>query len=120
MENTTTHSVLRTKDLVIGTVITLVMGTVFTALSSGLSLIVTFVPGIVFTWLTFVWLYLKKTKLPSGSEFLPESTRSRQLCSATGTHDALVTDQTAAQTSIRAIRDVVHAVRSNIPLDKSH
>ena len=27
------------------------------------------------------------------------------------THDALVTDQTAAQTSIQAIRDVVHAVR---------
>ena len=27
------------------------------------------------------------------------------------THDALVTDQTAAQTSSQAIRDVVHAVR---------
>jgi hypothetical protein len=35
------------------------------------------------------------------------------------THIALVTDQTAAQTSIQAIRDVVHAVRSNAPLDKS-
>jgi pimeloyl-ACP methyl ester carboxylesterase len=35
------------------------------------------------------------------------------------THDALVTDQTAAQTSIHAIRDVVHAVRCNVPLDKS-
>jgi len=34
------------------------------------------------------------------------------------THDALVTDQTAAQTSIGAIRDVVHAVRFNVPLDK--
>jgi hypothetical protein len=34
-------------------------------------------------------------------------------------HDALVTDRTAAQTSIHAIRDVVHAVRSNIPLNKS-
>jgi hypothetical protein len=34
------------------------------------------------------------------------------------THDALVTDQTAAQTSISAIRDVVHAVRFNVPLDK--
>ena len=31
------------------------------------------------------------------------------------THDALVTDQTAAQTSIRAIRDVVHAVPSEVP-----
>jgi hypothetical protein len=35
------------------------------------------------------------------------------------THDALVTDQTAAQTSSQAIRDVVHAVRSRSPLDKS-
>lgn len=35
------------------------------------------------------------------------------------THDALVTDQIAAQASIQAIRDVVHAVRSNVPLDKA-
>jgi len=34
------------------------------------------------------------------------------------THDGLVTDQTAAQTSIGAIRDVVHAVRFNVPLEK--
>lgn len=34
------------------------------------------------------------------------------------THDALVTDQTAAQTSIQAIRDVVRAVRFRVPLDK--
>jgi len=63
--------VLSKRDLVIGTVIALVMGTAFTLLSSGLSLIVTFVPGIVFAWLTFVWLYSTKTKLPNGSEFLP-------------------------------------------------
>lgn len=34
------------------------------------------------------------------------------------THDALVTDQTAAQSSIGAIRDVVHAVRFTLPLEK--
>lgn len=34
-------------------------------------------------------------------------------------HDALVTDQTAAQASIRAIDDVVHAVRFNVPVNKS-
>jgi pimeloyl-ACP methyl ester carboxylesterase len=33
------------------------------------------------------------------------------------THDGVVTDQTAAQTSIGAIRDVVHAVRFNVPLE---
>jgi pimeloyl-ACP methyl ester carboxylesterase len=34
------------------------------------------------------------------------------------THDALITDETAAQTSIQAVRDVVSAVRSNSPLKK--
>lgn len=35
------------------------------------------------------------------------------------THIALVTDQTAAQTSIQAIRDVVHAVRFKVTLDRT-
>jgi pimeloyl-ACP methyl ester carboxylesterase len=35
------------------------------------------------------------------------------------THDALITDQTAAQTSSQAIGDVVHAVRFAAPLKKS-
>jgi hypothetical protein len=35
------------------------------------------------------------------------------------THDALVNDKTAAETSTQAIRDVVHAVRSDAPLEKS-
>jgi hypothetical protein len=34
------------------------------------------------------------------------------------THDALVTDHTAAQTSIGAIRDVVRAVRFRVRLEK--
>jgi hypothetical protein len=67
----TNSEVLSKKDVVIGTVIALVMGTTFALLSSGMSLIVTFVPGVVFTWLTYVWLFAKKTKLPNGSEFLP-------------------------------------------------
>jgi hypothetical protein len=72
MENTAAfNNVLTRKDLVLGTVIALVMGTVFTRLSSGLSLIVAFVPGVAFTWLTYAWLYIRKVKLPSGAEFLP-------------------------------------------------
>jgi pimeloyl-ACP methyl ester carboxylesterase len=35
------------------------------------------------------------------------------------THDALVTDRTAAEASTQAIRDVVHAARSATPLKKS-
>lgn len=68
MEN---NEILSKKDLIIGTVIILVMGTTFALLSSGMSLIVTFIPGLIFTWLTFVWLFMKKTKLPSSSEFFP-------------------------------------------------
>jgi hypothetical protein len=35
------------------------------------------------------------------------------------THDALVTDRTAAEASTQAIRDVLHAARSATPLKKS-
>ena len=35
------------------------------------------------------------------------------------THDALITDQTAAETSTQAIRDVVAAVRFTVPVKKS-
>jgi hypothetical protein len=70
--STATHSeVLSNTDLIIGTVIALVMATAFTLLSSGLSLIVTFVPGIIVAWLTYVWLYMDKRRLPSGATFLP-------------------------------------------------
>ena len=58
-------------DLIMGTMIALVMATAFTLLSSGLSLIVSFVPGIAVTWLTYVWLYIDKRQLPSGTAFLP-------------------------------------------------
>jgi hypothetical protein len=67
----TNSDVLSKTDLIIGTVIELVMATAFTLLTSGLSLIVTFVPGIVVAWLTYVWLYLDKRHLPSGATFLP-------------------------------------------------
>jgi hypothetical protein len=71
-EPTTIHGdVLSKTDLIIGTVIALGMATVFTLLSSGLSLIVTFIPGIVVSWLTYVWLYIDKRHLPSGVAFLP-------------------------------------------------
>jgi len=69
--NAASDQVLDRKDLIIGTVIALVMGTIFISLSSGMSLIVTFVPGLVFTWLTYVWLYVKKIKLPAGTDFFP-------------------------------------------------
>lgn len=72
MENKTTPGeTLGKKDFIIGTVIALVMGSTFTLLSSGKSLLVTFVPGIAITWLTFAWLYKKQIKLPDGPAFFP-------------------------------------------------
>jgi hypothetical protein len=62
---------LSKKGLVIGTVIALVMGTAFTLLSSGMSLIVTFVPWVIFVWLVYVWLYVNKTELPNSSAVFP-------------------------------------------------
>jgi hypothetical protein len=67
----TQGEVVSKRDLIVGTAIALTMGTGFSLLSSGMSLIVTFVPGVVFAWVAFVWLYTAKAKLPSGSAFLP-------------------------------------------------
>ena len=66
-----TRNILSRHDVVIGMLIAAVMGTAFTLLSSGLSLIVTFVPGIVVTALTFAWLYFKQRPLPDGAQFIP-------------------------------------------------
>ena len=55
--------------------------------------------------------------LPLQDEMATLSTNSSHRV-APYTHDALITDRTAAQTSIDAIRDVVHAVRFAVPLKK--
>ena len=68
---TNSTAILSKHDFVIGTIIALLMGTIFTVLSSGKSLLVTFVPGIVLTWLTFAWLYHKQVRLPTSEAFLP-------------------------------------------------
>jgi Protein of unknown function with HXXEE motif len=72
MLNQTAHGeTLNRTDFMIGTIIAVALGVAFTLLSSGLSLIVTFVPGLVFTWLVYFWLYHKQTKLPAGASFMP-------------------------------------------------
>ena len=71
LREATSSDMLRKKDVVVGTIIALAMGITFALLSSGLSLIVTFVPGVIVSWLTYVWLFVKKTRLPTGSAFLP-------------------------------------------------
>lgn len=66
-----TTDTLTKKDLAIGTVIATAMAATFGYLSSGLSLIVTFVPGLLFSWLIFVHVYWKQVALPSSATFVP-------------------------------------------------
>jgi hypothetical protein len=65
-----TSRTLETKDFGIGTVIVIFMAVLF-ALVGGKPLIVTFIPGLVVSWLIYLWMYRNKTKLPEWSTFSP-------------------------------------------------
>jgi hypothetical protein len=58
---------IKSRDLVLGTLIAVV----FTVLSSGSSLLVTFVPAIAVTWVVFVLMYYPGSRLPDARSFLP-------------------------------------------------
>lgn len=60
---------LSMKDFVIGTAIAFLMLFTFFKISSGHSLIVTFVPGVVFSFGVFTWLYAKKNTLTRNRHF---------------------------------------------------
>lgn len=62
---------LRRRDVVVGTLVMLALQGLFFALSSGSSLLVTFVPGALFAWVAFVLLYRARHQLASSSRFLP-------------------------------------------------
>jgi hypothetical protein len=66
-----TPNTLSGRDLAIGTVIALLMATAFTTLSSGRSLLVTFVPGVVFAWAVTAWIYARQIPLPRTDAFVP-------------------------------------------------
>lgn len=70
MSDARTGRSLTQTEFLIGTAIAIAMGTVFFNLSSGLSLIVTFVPGIAFAWAIFLWMYLDKVALPDAQTFV--------------------------------------------------
>jgi hypothetical protein len=63
--------VLTELDFAIGTGIALVMSTGFAFGSSGNSLLVTFIPGLAFSWLVFLWIYLRQIELPAADTFVP-------------------------------------------------
>ena len=58
-------------DFAIGTAIAVLMGVGFTRLSSGRSLIVTFVPGLAISWGVLLWMYLQHIALPAADAFVP-------------------------------------------------
>ncbi|OBB96479.1 HXXEE domain-containing protein [Mycobacterium sp. 852002-40037_SCH5390672] len=55
----------------IGTAIAVLMAIGFTRISSGRSLIVTFVPGVVISWLVTLWMFVQHVALPAADHFLP-------------------------------------------------
>ncbi|MDT5067724.1 MAG: hypothetical protein QOK02_3879 [Mycobacterium sp.] len=59
------------RDVVPATVIALTMAVGFWFASHGASLKVTFVPGVVATWLLFAWCYRSRLQLPTVNKFLP-------------------------------------------------
>jgi hypothetical protein len=62
---------MNTVDFVVGTAITLLMAAAFTRLSSGRSLLVTFVPGLTVSWLVLLWMYANHVGLPAADGFVP-------------------------------------------------
>jgi hypothetical protein len=58
-------------DFGIGTALAACMAIGFTRISSGRSLILTFVPGVAVTWLVLLWMYLQHVDLPAAANFVP-------------------------------------------------
>lgn len=58
-------------DFIIGSFISVVLLIIWALGSSGMSLIATFVPGILFAWILFAILYFRKIKPPDHNLFLP-------------------------------------------------
>ncbi len=62
---------LLTTDYIIGTIIAVILICLWIYLSSGLSLIATFIPGMAFAWILYSILYFKKIEIPDIMKFLP-------------------------------------------------
>ena len=62
---------LSRRDFAIGTAIAVAMAVFFAIMSSGLSLIVTFVPGVAAAWLVFAVIYLRGIALRTTEKLVP-------------------------------------------------
>ncbi|MFO1253300.1 MAG: HXXEE domain-containing protein [Inhella sp.] len=65
------QSQLTRRDLALATLLAVGLGTLFGCLSAGLSLWLTFVPGLLCSWGLLLWMYRARTALPSPRRFLP-------------------------------------------------
>ncbi|WP_321325210.1 hypothetical protein [Thiomicrorhabdus sp.] len=61
---------LQKKDVIIGSVIAMIMASVFIYVG-GTALLATFIPALIVAWLVFVSMYLKSMPLPKGTTFVP-------------------------------------------------
>lgn len=61
---------LNKSDVLIGSIITLIMGSVFIYIG-GTALLATFIPALFVAWLVFIGMYLKSVPLPKGTVFIP-------------------------------------------------
>ncbi|WP_126974335.1 hypothetical protein [Gynurincola endophyticus] len=62
---------LTKSDFLIGSGLSIVMLILFVWGSSGMSLVATFVPGLIFAWYLFAFIYFNKIELPDYNIFLP-------------------------------------------------
>ena len=62
--------ILAKKDFIIGSGIAIIMAALF-SIAGGLPLMITFVPGLGFTWIAFYFIYSRKIELPGISTFMP-------------------------------------------------
>lgn len=59
------------RDMILASVITIVMGSFFTYLSHGKSLLVTFLPGLACAWSIYLLMFIKKISIPQSEKFTP-------------------------------------------------
>lgn len=59
------------RDMIIASVLTIIMGSFFTYLSHGKSLLVTFLPGLACAWSIYLLMFVKKISLPQTEKFTP-------------------------------------------------
>jgi hypothetical protein len=59
------------RSFALGSFIALAVVGLFMQLSSGFSLVAAHLPGLIFAWALFAWMYLRQSELPSAGDVLP-------------------------------------------------